>query len=180
MTNDVNVDDQRDRKGDTMHIMRHLFVVIFTFVALGVSVWAADPPAVGDERAGGAHRQARPSWDDGLTPEQKMNRRFPQPVRVGDLLGLPILDYDDRTLGQVTQVVRSAAGKNVLVVRTGSWFGRDSRMVPVPIETVAILGRQIALLDITRKDFLESSPWSGAGDSPIDPNQSIRIAITRR
>ena len=34
-----------------------------------------------------------------LTPEEKMARRFPQPVRVGYLIGLPVLDWqrlDDR------------------------------------------------------------------------------------
>lgn len=57
------------------------------------------------------------------TPEDRMNRRFPQKVRVGDLLGLALLDDDDRTLGYVESVVRTHDGKIVLVTTYGSWFG---------------------------------------------------------
>src|SRR6188474_3629983 len=34
---------------------------------------------------------ARPG-NENLTPEQRMNRRYPQPVKVGALIGLPVLD----------------------------------------------------------------------------------------
>ena len=42
---------------------------------------------------------------------ERMNRRFPQPVRVGDLIGLPVLDDRSSTLGFVSQVVRTPAGR---------------------------------------------------------------------
>src|SRR5262245_36983225 len=34
----------------------------------------------------------------GLPPEEKIEKRFPQPIRVGDLVGLPLLDHRDTTL----------------------------------------------------------------------------------
>jgi hypothetical protein len=37
-------------------------------------------------------------------------KRFPQPARVGDLIGLRVLDRNSSTLGYVRQVVRTAAG----------------------------------------------------------------------
>ena len=42
------------------------------------------------------------------TPEQRMARRFPQPVKVGDLIGLPVYDDNQSTLGYVREVVRAA------------------------------------------------------------------------
>ena len=54
---------------------------------------------------------------------ERMNRRFPQPVRVGDLIGLPVLDDRSSTLGFVRQVVRTAAGKIELIVSYSRWFG---------------------------------------------------------
>ena len=45
------------------------------------------------------------------TPEERMQRRFPQPVKVGDLIGLPVYDDNELTLGHVRQVVRTPAGK---------------------------------------------------------------------
>src|SRR5262245_56189994 len=59
---------------------------------------------------------AAPKTPDGLSPEQKMQRRYPQWVRVGDLIGLPVLDDDDRTLGRVQSVVRAPGGKIQLIV----------------------------------------------------------------
>src|SRR5262245_59866862 len=79
-----------------------------------------------------------------LSPAQKMQRRYPQPVRVGDLVGLPVLDFDDRTLGYIAAVVRTADGKIKLIVPYGDFLGWRRRPVAVPIEVVAIAGRQVA------------------------------------
>src|SRR5579863_1827309 len=42
------------------------------------------------------------------TPEERMRARYLQPVRVGDLIGLPLLDASHSTLGYVSQVVRGS------------------------------------------------------------------------
>lgn len=118
------------------------------------------------------------------TPEERMNSRFPQPIKVGDLIGLPVLDDDDVTIGHVRDVVRTPQGKIQLVVTYGGWptgwFDWRSRPVPVPIEFVAILGRQIAALDMPPKEFAAARTWTSADGQPIPPNETIRIAITRR
>lgn len=143
---------------------------------------AADPvPMRAEQRAGGAHTQAQPiEADEALSPQERMAQRWPQKVRAGDLVGLPLLDLDDRTLGFVRQVARTPQGGVVLVVPVGGWFGWGGRPVPVPLETVAILGRQIALLDIPREDLPGLATWTPAGDTPIAADETLRIAITRR
>jgi hypothetical protein len=115
-----------------------------------------------------------------LSPEEKMRRRFPQPVKVGDLIGLPVLDWDDITIGHVRHVVRTPEGKIQLIVTYGGWFGWGQRLVPVPIEVVAILARQLAALDMSRAEFDTAPAWSASQNTPIPPNEMIRIAITRR
>jgi len=144
------------------------------------SLLALAAPAAPVLAAGGAHTQVAPAADDGLTPAERMAERHPQKVRVGDLVGLPLLDYDDRTLGHVQQVARTADGDIVLVVPVGGWFGHGGRPVGVPLETVAILGRQIALLDIPRDDLPKLATWAGAADAALAGDEVIRIAITRR
>ena len=74
------------------------------------------------------------------SPEAIMNRRFPQKVKVGDLIGLPVLDDNDVTLGRVQRVVHTPEGKIKLIVGYSKWFGWFGRPVAVPIEVVAILG----------------------------------------
>ncbi|MFG1277304.1 PRC-barrel domain-containing protein [Xanthobacter autotrophicus] len=126
-----------------------------------------------------ANTQAGPAEDD-LTPAERMAERFPQKVRVGDLVGLPLLDFDDRTLGYVREVARTPEGGIVLVVPVGGWFGHGGRPVAVPLETVAILGRQIALLDIPRAELPQRATWAPKDGAPIAGDEIIRIAITRR
>ena len=59
----------------------------------------------------------------------------------------------------------------------GGWFGRP---VAVPIEVVAILGSQIASLDMPPKDYAAAPTWAAGKDMPIPDNETIRIALTRR
>jgi hypothetical protein len=124
-----------------------------------------------------------------LTPmpteaEARMARRFPQPVRVGDLAGLPLLDDDSATLGYVRSVVRDPQGKIRLIVSYGGWLGGwlnwGGRPVAVPIEAVGIYGRQIAALDITAKELAGAPRWTAGADAPIAAGETIRIALARR
>lgn len=114
------------------------------------------------------------------SPQEKMRRRFPQPVKVADLIGLPVLDYDDSTIGRVERVVRTTTGNILLIVPYGGWFGWGNRPVPVPIETVAILGRQLDALEMTREDFDKAPAWPASEGMTIDGREAIRIAISRR
>ncbi len=116
---------------------------------------------------------------DARTPAERMQRRFPQPVRVGDLIGLRVLDDEDRTLGKVKAVVRTPAGKIRLLVPYGGFLGLRQRLVGVPIEVVAIAGRQIAALDMTREEFDRAGPEEGQAQ-PIGPDETILIALYKR
>jgi hypothetical protein len=110
---------------------------------------------------------------------ERMNRRFPQPVRVGDLIGLPVLDDRASTLGFVRQVVRTAAGKIQLIVSYSRWFGWFGRPVAVPIEVVGIEGRQLASLDMPRSDYAAAPTWQGQDATALPGDATIRIALAR-
>ena len=141
---------------------------------LPVAAAAADSPREGSDGTS----KNQPS------PEEIMNARFPQPIKAGDLVGLPVLDYSDSTIGYVRKVVQTPAGRIQLIVTQGGWPAGwstwRSRLVAVPIEVVAILGRQLVALEMTREQFAAAPTWSEADGRPIAVNDSIRIAITRR
>jgi hypothetical protein len=109
----------------------------------------------------------------------RMNKRFPQPVRVGFLVGLPVLDDSSSTLGYVRQVVRTPSGKIVLVVSYSRWFGWFGRPVAVPIEAVGIEGRQIASLDMPRNEYAAAPTWQGQDATVLPADATIRIALAR-
>ena len=117
---------------------------------------------------------------DALSPEEKMQRRYPQPVKVGDLIGLPVLDDEDRTLGRVKSVVQTENGKIQLIMPYGGFLGWKQRLVAVPIEVVAIAGRQLAALDMTRAEFDAAPAWNGPQSQTIPVGDVIRIGLYRR
>jgi hypothetical protein len=146
------------------------------------NVFVAAAPQAADSSAGSEDMKE-------LSPEQKMSRRFPQPIRVGALLGLPVLDWRDSTIGFITQVVRTPAGKIELIVPYRSWLGWlpsgrlfdwGRRPVAVPLETVAILARQVAALDMSREQFDAASSFAASHAAPLGADETIQIAITRR
>jgi len=117
---------------------------------------------------------------DAITPEERMNRRFPQPVRVGDLISLRVLDDRDVTIGFVRKVVRTPEGRILLLVSHGGWFGWGERLVAAPIEVMAIFGRQLASLDMDPSEYASAPTWVESGGTPIPDDEIIRIALTRR
>ena len=110
---------------------------------------------------------------------ERMNRRFPQLVRVGDLIGLPVLDDRASTLGIVKQVVRTSAGNIKLIVSYSRWFGWFGRPVAVPIEVVGIEGRQLASLDMPRSDYAAAPTWQDQDATALPDDATIRIALAR-
>jgi hypothetical protein len=144
-------------------------------VSLVLVVAVVGAQAAGPQQGGNAEVK----WED-LTPEQRMQRRFPQPVRVGDLIGLPVLDENDSTIGRIRHVVRTSGGKVQLIVPYGGVFGWGSRLVAVPIEVVGILGRQVATLEFDRPAFDAAPTWGVGSDQQLSPDDSILIALHRR
>lgn len=114
--------------------------------------------------------------------DERMRRRFPQPVRVADLIGLPLLDSEHRTLGHVRAVVRTENDKIKLVLaysRFLGFFGWDVRPVAVPIEVVGIRGRELASLDMPREEYVTAPTWQPANATVLPPDATVMVALTR-
>jgi hypothetical protein len=113
------------------------------------------------------------------TPEQRMQARFPQPARVGDLIGLPVLDDRARTLGYVHEIVRTDKDKILLIVDYGGFLGWHSRPVAVPLEVVGIAGRHISSLDMPRHDYEAAPTWKDRSAHALSSDAVIKIALAR-
>ena len=162
-------------------------------LAVGVTCAApAAPSAAGAETPGPAAAAAPLVMAQAMVPPtgmndaahpmpmaERMSRRFPQPVRVGDLIGLPVLDDRASTLGRVRQVVRTAQGKIALIVAYGGWFGWGARLLAVPIEVVGIEGRQLASLDMPRREYAAAPTWQGNDATVLADDAIIRVALAR-
>jgi hypothetical protein len=111
--------------------------------------------------------------------KERYLRRFPQPVRVGDLIGLPILDHNASTLGYVRQVVRTPEGEIELIVSYSRWWGWFGRAIAVPIEVVGIEGRHLVSLDMPPSAYAAAPTYRGKGAAALPADATIRIALSR-
>ncbi len=153
-----------------------LALALIAAVLLAVAPAGSAPPV----RLAQAPHDMVPQTPMPSAAEARMQMRFPQPVRVGDLIGLPVLDDDDSTLGHVREVVRDPQGRIKLIVGYRKWWGLGGRPVAVPLEVVVILGRQIDAVDMKPAEFAAAPTWVAGTDRPIAPDETIRIAISRR
>ena len=99
---------------------------------------------------------------------------------LGDLLGLRILDYDDVTIAYVRKVVRTTAGKILLIAERPGFLGFGGRLVAVPIEVVAIFGRQLASLDMPTEEFDRAPTWNAEGSVALPADAKVLVALTKR
>lgn len=113
-------------------------------------------------------------------------RRFPQPVRVGDLIRRQVLRPVEwqTVLGRVEGVTRRADRAVLVVVdaRDAGWrgaLGLGARPVAVPLDALALLGEYLALMDLTPDQLRALPTFDPAGTAPVPPNDTIRMGLTR-
>ena len=112
--------------------------------------------------------------------------RFPQPVRVGDLIHRQVLrPVEQQTvLGRVDGVARRADGAVLVVVdaRDAGWrgaLGLGARPVAVPSDALALLGEHLALMDLTPEQLRALPTFDPAGTAPVAPAATIRMGLVR-
>lgn len=134
--------------------------------ALAASSAQAQPqPAAGPDLAALAERAAK---------------RFPQPVRVGDLIGRQVLEPRESqpVLGRVAAMVRRPDGGLDMIMRYGGVLGIGTRPIAVPVEAIALLGEYVVVKDFTREQ-LSAFSKADAPSPPLAPDETIRVGLTR-
>jgi hypothetical protein len=113
-------------------------------------------------------------------------QRFPQPVRVGDLIHRQVLRPVEwqTVLGRVDGVARRSDGAVLVVVdaRDAGWrgaLGLRARPVAVPSDALALLGEHLALMDLTPEQFRALPTFDPAGTAPVPPDDTIRMGLVR-
>ena len=107
--------------------------------------------------------------------KERYLRRFPQPARVGDLIGMPVLDLNSKTLGYVRQVVRNSAGEIQFIIGYSPWWGWFGRLVAVPLEALGIEGGQLVSLDMSPSEYTAASTWRDMEAAPA----IVRVGLSR-
>ncbi|MEJ1979057.1 MAG: hypothetical protein WDN49_25955 [Acetobacteraceae bacterium] len=117
----------------------------------------------------------------GMSLSEAASRRFPQPVRVGDLLKRQVLQPRESqpTLGRVRNVVQQTDGTVDVVVDYGGLFGLLARPIAVPADAMVLLGQYMEIVDFTPAQLQQFKTFDGAGTTPLSPDSIIRVGLAR-
>ena len=104
-------------------------------------------------------------------------KRFPQPVRVGNLLHRTVLEPVEsrRILGHVEQVIRLASGPGI-VMTFGGIMGFGAHKIVVPIDAMVLLGSELEVLDFTPQQLERFPPYTGGG-AVIGADEIIHMGL---
>ena len=117
----------------------------------------------------------------GMSLAESAAMRFPQPVRVGDLLGRTVLRpvESQDVLGRVREVVRDSGGQILVVLDFGGFLGFASRPIAVPVDAMVLLGRDMEVVAYTPQQLRGFATFSASGTTPISNDTVIRVGLAK-
>ena len=107
--------------------------------------------------------------------------RFPQPVRVGDLLHRDVLQpvESQDVLGTVRQVVRDSDGTIRVVIDFGGFLGFWTRPIAVPVDAMVLLGLDMEVVAYTPQQLQEFPTFTPSGSSPLPDDSVIKVGLAK-
>lgn len=117
----------------------------------------------------------------GMSLAQSAAMRFPQPVRVGDLIGRDVLRpvESQDVLGHVRRVVRDRDGEILVVVDFGGFLGLGTRPIAVPIDAMVLLGRDMEIVAYTPAQLRQFSTFSPSGTTKVANDTIIKVGLAK-
>ena len=117
----------------------------------------------------------------GMSLAQSTAMRFPQPVRVGNLLHREVLrPVESQTvLGRVVELVRDKNGTIEVVVAYGGFLGIGSRLIAVPLDATVLLGADMEIVAYTPRQLRNLPTFSVANMTPISSDTVVRVGLAK-
>ncbi len=152
-------------------------VVLALALLSGLAAIGPSRPAIAEAAApGGAAGEAD---DDGAA--DRRDDRFPQTVRVGDLIGRAVLrpDEDRGIVGRIRSIVRLGDGTLAFVMERGGWFGFGRQTVSLPLDQLALLGQDTALPDFEPADVLSYPTFREGNATALPADAIVRVGLAK-
>src|SRR5271170_2049056 len=117
----------------------------------------------------------------GMSLAESAAMRFPQPVRVGDLLGRQVLRpvESQDVLGRVRRVVRYQNGQITVVVDFGGFLGFGTRPIAVPVDAMVLLGQDTEIVAFTPKQLRQFPTFSPFGTTEVANDTIIDVGLAK-
>lgn len=107
--------------------------------------------------------------------------RFPQPVRVGDLLHRLVLRpvESQEILGRVHAVVRNGQGQLMVIMTIGGFYGYGGRLIAVPVDAMVLLGQDMEVVAYTPAQLARFPTVSPQGTQPVPDDATIKVGLAK-
>ena len=107
--------------------------------------------------------------------------RFPQPVRVGDLVHKEVLEpvESQNYVGRVQRIVRAQGGSLDAVINLGGFFGFGARPVLVPLDAMVLVGQVMEVVAYTPKQLAAFPTFSDAQASSVPADTVVRVGLAK-
>ena len=118
----------------------------------------------------------------GMSLAKSTAMRFPEPVRVGDLLHRDVLQpvESQKFLGTVKDVVRERSGQIDVVISYGAGLlGTGARPIAVPIDAMVLLGQVMEVVAFTPRQLRHFPTFNPSNTLPVDRNQMIKVGLAK-
>jgi hypothetical protein len=117
----------------------------------------------------------------GMSLAQSTAMRFPQPVRVGDLIGREVLRpvESQDVLGRVRRLVRARDGQIMVVVDFGGFFGFATRPIAVPVDAMVLLGQDMEIVAYTPQQLRQFPTFSPSGTTDVADDTVIKVGLAK-
>jgi hypothetical protein len=117
----------------------------------------------------------------GMSLAESTAMRFPQPVRVGDLIGRPVLRpvESQDVLGRVRRIVRDREGQVMVVIDLGGFLGFGGRPVAVPADAMVLLGQDVEVVAFTPRQLRRFPTFSPSGTADVADDAVIKMGLAK-
>ena len=117
----------------------------------------------------------------GMSLAESTATRFPQPVRVGDLLGREVLRpvESQDVLGRVRGLVRDRDGQIMVVLDFGGFLGFGARPIAVPVDAMVLLGQDMEIVAFTPEQLRQFPTFSPSGTTEVADDTIIKVGLAK-
>ena len=117
----------------------------------------------------------------GMSLKESAAMRFPQPVRVGDLIGREVLRpvESQDVLGRVRRLARDRDGRIMVVVDFGGFLGFGTRLIAVPVDAMVLLGQDMEIVAFTPEQLRQFPTFSPSGTTDVADDTIIKVGLAK-
>ena len=117
----------------------------------------------------------------GMTLAKSAAMRFPQSVRVGDLIDRDVLQpvESQNVLGTVRQVVLEPKGTIEVVINYGGFLGFGTRPIAVPVDAMVLVGQVMEVVAFTPEQLGQFATFSTGDTTPVPADTIIKVGLAK-